>query len=72
MFFHRANSSLENHTHIDMLAFDEEVKNWEWVWVNSHEKYPVHTSGDPVQVAKSMYEKYRERVEEIYKDIKTA
>jgi alpha-N-acetylglucosaminidase len=68
MFFHYADSCLENHTTLNMRAFDKQVKEQEWQWVNSHETYPVQPSGDPVTMAEKMYGKYRKQIEEVYEN----
>ena len=38
--------------------FEEQIKNWEWNWVNSHEPCPTSVSGDPVATSKALYDKY--------------
>jgi alpha-N-acetylglucosaminidase len=66
MFFHEVDSSMEAHTAVNMPAFDKQVKDWEWKWVHGHEHYPVFTTGDPVQVAREMYTKYRKKIGALY------
>src|SRR5262249_16907323 len=43
---------------VDWAAFDKEVKDWEWGWVNGHGKYDSETKGDGVAVAVELYRKY--------------
>jgi alpha-N-acetylglucosaminidase len=44
---------------MDMAAFNKEIKDWEWHWVNERKEYKLTTTGDPIVMAKAMYEKYR-------------
>jgi alpha-N-acetylglucosaminidase len=38
--------------------FDAAIKKWEWNWVNSRDAYASTPTGNSVEVAKRMYEKY--------------
>lgn len=66
MFFQYADSCLQNNTRLSMRTFDKRVKEWEWQWVHEHESYPVNPSGDPVEIAKKMYTRYRKRIAKAY------
>ena len=43
---------------MDWAAFDKEVKDWEWGWVNGHEGYASVAKGDAVAVALELFKKY--------------
>ena len=43
---------------MDWGAFDKEVKDQEWKWVNSHDHYEDRTRGDAVGAAVELYRKY--------------
>ena len=48
---------------MEMTDFDRDIKNWEWNWVNIHNKtYPVLASGDAVQTSVALYGKYRQKI----------
>lgn len=66
MFFRQVDSCMQNHTHVNMNTFDDEVKDWEWQWVHEHQSYPIKPSGDPVKVSKEMYKKYRKIIAGAY------
>lgn len=66
MFFHYVDSCMQNHVHVNMNAFDNEVKAWEWQWVHEHQQYPLKPSGNPVTVSKELYKKYRKMIAEAY------
>ncbi len=58
-FFAKATSSLRRGREMDLTAFNEEIKEWEWHWVNERKDYKQATTGDPIVLAKAMYKKYR-------------
>lgn len=70
MFFREVDSCMEKQVPLDMQAFDDRVKNWEWQWVNSHETYPAGAAGDPVKAARHIHEKYRRTIAKAYKNLK--
>ena len=66
LFFSDLDASLKNNVPMDYKAFEENVKDLEWKWVNSHEYYPVEPTGNPITVSKNMYNKYVERIKQAY------
>jgi alpha-N-acetylglucosaminidase len=43
----------------DMKKFNEDIKNWEWQWVNNHTtRYASQPVGNSVVVAQALYKKY--------------
>ncbi|MGH2644534.1 MAG: alpha-N-acetylglucosaminidase C-terminal domain-containing protein, partial [Chitinophagaceae bacterium] len=68
MFFHEVDSCMKNNKPMNMDAFNKRVKDWEWKWVHEHNKYPIKPSGNPVIIAKEMYNKYIDRIKDIYHD----
>jgi alpha-N-acetylglucosaminidase len=65
-FFTKAIFALNEGKEMDVDAFQKEIAQWEWKWVNARKDYPVKTSGSSVIVAKRLYEKYRKTVENVY------
>ncbi len=65
-FFAELNSSLKKGKDADLKAFESEIRQWEWHWVNSHKVYPVNAVGSSVMEAKTMYQKYRKIIGEAY------
>jgi alpha-N-acetylglucosaminidase len=62
-FFGKAEEALQTKKEMDMNAFTEGIKSWEWQWVNKRKDYPVAVKGNPVIVSKSLYQKYRSHIE---------
>ena len=58
-FFARASLALREGKDMDMEAFRKEIKDWEWQWVHQRRDYSLSASGDPIAVARAMYQKYR-------------
>ena len=66
-FFANASQRLKENKKMDFAAFEEQIKNWEWEWVNStaHE-YASEPIGNSTTVAASLYKKYNDRIVNIY------
>jgi alpha-N-acetylglucosaminidase len=67
MFFAGLNQSLVNKQPFDNAAFENKVKDWEWAWVNKHNKYSGIVAGNSVEVAERLFKKYDLKIEEAYK-----
>jgi alpha-N-acetylglucosaminidase len=67
MFFAALDKSLVNKKQFDAKEFENKVKDWEWAWVNQHDKYPAVTSGNSVEVAQKMFNKYYAQIVAAYK-----
>ena len=64
-FFVKAEEALRSETDLDMNAFTNQIKEWEWQWVNKRKDYPVGTKGNPVTISKALYNKYRPLIEKM-------
>jgi len=51
----------------DFAAFEAQIKDWEWKWVNTETGFPVNPTGDPVRIAKKYFDKYHIRMTNTYK-----
>lgn len=65
-FFSAVRLALETSVDFDQEAFNEESKDWEWEWVNSHEDYAVQPCGDSVEECLRVYAKYRSAMDTHY------
>ncbi len=57
-FFVFVSGAVANNKEPDLAKFENDIKDWEWDWVNSSEKYPTEIKGNPVQIAKQLQKKY--------------
>jgi alpha-N-acetylglucosaminidase len=63
LYFSQLNKTMATGTAFDAKAFDAQVKNWEWQWVNKHDNaYTDIAKGDGVKKAKALFAKYNNLV----------
>lgn len=53
----------------DFESFDERMCQWEWQWVNSHDRHTATPQGDEIEAARRLYSKYSERMREVYEQV---
>jgi alpha-N-acetylglucosaminidase len=59
MYFGLLDKSLSTKTDFNAEAFDKQVKDWEWQWVNKHDNaYTDVAKGDAVEKSKQLFVKY--------------
>ncbi|MCM4155741.1 alpha-N-acetylglucosaminidase [Gramella sp. AN32] len=61
-FFEYVSIQMKEGKEIEQKFFEEQIKNWEWEWVNSNNKYKDITKGNSVEVAREIYEKYQPEI----------
>lgn len=61
-FFARVTAAIANGKQPDLKRFEEDIKDWEWHWVNGSEKYATQAKGNSVNIAKQLYHKYYQRI----------
>ena len=66
-FFAYVVQQMRSHQPVDEKFFDNQIKEWEWSWVNSHEAYPDKTKGSSITAAKALHRKYKDVVAAMYK-----
>ncbi|MGC4102170.1 alpha-N-acetylglucosaminidase [Ferruginibacter sp.] len=59
LFFIAATEALKNKREMDKTAFMQQIKKWEWQWVNAGKDYPVNPKPGLTGTVKAMYKKYR-------------
>jgi len=67
MFFAGLNHSMVNKAPFDNDAFQNKIKDWEWAWVNKHDKYSTLVKGNSIEIAERMFKKYDAKIEQAYK-----
>lgn len=61
-FFNIVSQSIAANNQPDFKKFEEDIKDWEWKWVNSSEKYPTQIEGTSVKIALQLYKKYYHKI----------
>ncbi|MDN3583098.1 alpha-N-acetylglucosaminidase [Mucilaginibacter flavus] len=68
LFFNQIGKAMASGAQFDAAAFDKQVKDWEWSWVNKHDNaYTDAAKGDAVEKAKALFAKYNAVIGEAYK-----
>ena len=65
-FFAKASAAIAEGKEMDNENFVKDIKDWEWQWVNKRTDYPVIIMGNPVDIVKKIYEKYRSVIQAAY------
>jgi alpha-N-acetylglucosaminidase len=58
-FFQEIEKALSTGNELNTIEFEKTISAWEWQWVNSEKDFPTVPSGNSIQVAQQLYEKYR-------------
>lgn len=67
LFFTMLDKSMQAGTTPDLKAFDQQVKNWEWKWVNQHDNaYSAKPTGNSLEKSAELYKKYNQIIRESY------
>ena len=68
MFFTYVDKQLKQKKEADPKAINEDIREWEWEWVQAKNSYPIQPKGDAVQIAKGLFKTYHKRIADIYKN----
>jgi len=52
---------------VDINIFIKQIKDWEWHWVNERKDYKLRATGDAIELAKEMYNKYNAIICDAYR-----
>ena len=66
-FFALLDQALKTNQDPGLAAFEKDIKQWEWQWVNEQKAFPVTPTGDSRKTAEALYKKYRQRIGDSYK-----
>lgn len=67
-FFTTVSSAMSNHEKPDFKMFEENIKDWEWKWVQGKEIYDDQPHGDSLTIARLIFERYYQRIIDETKD----
>lgn len=65
-FFAQLSLDLQGKKALDAKAFTQQIKIWEWQWVNMRKDYPISPKGDPVAIAVQIYDQYHQVINDSY------
>jgi alpha-N-acetylglucosaminidase len=65
-FFTLLEQSLKTGISPDIKGFEQQIRSWEWHWVNVQKPFPQHASGNSITKAQELYKKYRNRIQQAY------
>jgi alpha-N-acetylglucosaminidase len=66
-FFDVLEGSLKTDSPANFELFENNIKMWEWNWVNTQKEFPTEPRGNSVDIVKQLHNKYRDNVEKMYK-----
>jgi alpha-N-acetylglucosaminidase len=64
-FFEVLEKSLRSDNPADFELFENNIKMWEWNWVNTQKEFPTRPSGNSIDIVKQLHNKYRTTVEKM-------
>ncbi len=67
-FFTYVDGQLKKGAEVDATAINEEIRDWEWTWIQMKDRYPESPKGDAVTTATSLFKSYHEHIAAIYKN----
>ncbi|UKT65897.1 alpha-N-acetylglucosaminidase [Pedobacter mucosus] len=67
IFFNRMEESLNKKTQFNLDKFNDDIKSWEWRWVNQRKDYALTPIGSSTEIAVEMHKKYRKLMAEAHK-----
>jgi len=65
-FFDMLQLSLQTNTSPDLKTFEQNIRAWEWRWVNEQKFFPIQPTGNSIKKAEQIYRSYRSIIERAY------
>lgn len=65
-FFDYVLQQMKKNETVNEKDFDNTIKEWEWSWVNSHEKYNDKPEGNSVEISSKLFMKYNKVIGAAY------
>ena len=65
-FFSVLQQSLQKKAAPDLEMFEQNIKTWEWQWVNEQKVFPVQPVGNSIVKCRELYKKYKQIIESAY------
>lgn len=71
MFARQVETDMLHNRKFDQKKFDDNMKEWEWNWINGHETYITEPKGDAVKMSMKMHKKYYNQIVKAYSSEET-
>jgi alpha-N-acetylglucosaminidase len=65
-FFDMLQLSLQTNTSPDLKTFEQNIRAWEWRWVNEQKNFPIQPAGNSIKKAEQIYYSYRSIIKQAY------
>ena len=65
-FFNMLQQSLRTNTEPGLQLFEQNIRAWEWHWVNEQKSFPVQPIGNSINKAQEIYSRYKPVIEQSY------
>jgi len=65
-FFDMLQLSLQTNTSPDLKTFEQNIRAWEWRWVNEQKTFPIHPAGNSIKKTEQIYHSYRSIIAQAY------
>ena len=65
-FFDMLQRSLQTNTSPDLQLFEQNIRVWEWHWVNEQKAFPLQPIGNSIRKAREIYNSYRSVIKQAY------
>ncbi|WP_211220720.1 alpha-N-acetylglucosaminidase [Dyadobacter beijingensis] len=66
-FFTMLSTSLTNRTEADFKTFEKDISRWEWQWVNEQKAFSTTPTGNSMEAALKLHQKYAQQIRNDYK-----
>jgi alpha-N-acetylglucosaminidase len=63
-FFKYIKNKMRHGGRMETNDFEKEIKDWEWNWVNAHDRYSPEPSGNVIETVNKLFEKYEPIISE--------
>jgi len=68
LFFKVIDESWKENNIPSIRGVEQQLKDWEWKWINSPKLYPTEPKGDEIEIATRLYKKYIVEIKATFQD----
>ncbi len=67
LFFDHVDKCLSSGKEPDVKEVNETIRDWEWQWINTKERYSTTAQGDPSEAARRIHKAYSKTIRQVYR-----